>query len=54
MFHIEGVIYEISDVFLITRKRIKSHITKGIQNQIHPRNDNREGREKTKENEKRK
>ena len=53
ILHIESVIYEILDVFLITRERIKSHITKGIQNQIHPRNDTERG-EKTKENEKRK
>ena len=54
MFHIESVIYEILDVFLITRERIKSHITKGIQNQIHPRKRHREGRRGTKENKKRK
>ena len=53
ILHIEGVIYEILDVFLITRERIKSHITKGIQNQIHTRKDI-EGRKETKENKKRK
>ena len=47
-FRIESVIYNILDVFLITLEGIKSHITKGIQNQIHPRNDTARGEKRLK------